>query len=164
MNAVDLITRCRALGIGLAAGSDGALLWESDSDPPADLLENLTASKTAVLDLIREPAPFWDAAEAERLLSELRAEVACIKSAFGVQLPASLASLLTDAVVIGERYIREYMREMARGWDPIELLRDMVPHVRNCVENWRKMQIGKPATRSGFGEERVKTAPRFRLC
>ena len=103
---------------------------------------------TAVVALLRTPAPPWDAAGAERLLSELRAEVARVEwENFRGKLPVALNILLTDALIISARYIRDYEREMARGWDSIELLRDMVPHVRNCVGNWRLMQEEKPFAR-----------------
>ncbi|HKI35423.1 MAG TPA: hypothetical protein VKA46_26425 [Gemmataceae bacterium] len=52
--AVELLARCRALGIELGAGSGGAsLLWEADAEPPADLLADLAANKADVLALIR---------------------------------------------------------------------------------------------------------------
>ncbi len=54
--AVDLLARCRALGIRLGVGSGGAsLLWEAVGDPPADLLADLAANKAVVLTLIRGP-------------------------------------------------------------------------------------------------------------
>jgi hypothetical protein len=54
--AIELLARCRALGIELGVGSGGtSLLWEADTDPPADLLMGLAANKADVLPLIRGP-------------------------------------------------------------------------------------------------------------
>src|SRR5262245_41676649 len=52
MSADELLARCRALRIELAAGPDGALVWEADDTPPADLLTDLATNKTAVLDAL----------------------------------------------------------------------------------------------------------------
>jgi hypothetical protein len=53
MTPAELLDRCRSLGIDLDAGPDGALVWQADDDPPADLLEDLAANKTAVLNALR---------------------------------------------------------------------------------------------------------------
>jgi hypothetical protein len=54
--AVELLARCRALGIELGVASGGrTLLWEADTDPPADLLAGLAANKASVLALVRGP-------------------------------------------------------------------------------------------------------------
>ena len=45
----------------------------------------------------------------------------------------------TDAVTIGERYIRDHELEAARGWDALELLRDLVPHGRGLTARWTPM-------------------------
>jgi hypothetical protein len=52
------LARCRALGIDLAAGKGGALLWEwqADADPPAGLLADLARHKARLLALL-PPAP-----------------------------------------------------------------------------------------------------------
>jgi hypothetical protein len=140
--ANDLIARCQALGIGLATGPDGGLTWEADTDPPADLLADLAANKAELLALLRAAeaqtlmAP-WDQAAADRLLVELRSEVERIKAWFRGRVPGPLAVLLDDALVIGERYIRDHELEAARGWDTLALLRDLVPHVRELVTRWR---------------------------
>ena len=55
---VELLSRCRAMGIELAVGAGGAALvweWGRDADPPADLLADLSANKSAVLALVRGP-------------------------------------------------------------------------------------------------------------
>jgi hypothetical protein len=60
--AVRLLDRCQALGVKLHVAPDGgALTWEADTDPPADLLADLAANKDAVLALI-DPGPASDAA------------------------------------------------------------------------------------------------------
>jgi hypothetical protein len=73
----------------------------------------------------------WDQAAADAVLGELRAEVTRICTEFGGAPPAPLDGLLSDAIAIGERYVREHELEAARGWDPLELLRDLVPFVRD---------------------------------
>ena len=45
MTVTELICRCRALGIDLTANADGNLDWESDSDPPAEILKALAEHK-----------------------------------------------------------------------------------------------------------------------
>jgi hypothetical protein len=56
MNAADLLARCRAAGVELGAGLGGdSLLWEADTDPPAELLAELAANKAGVLALVRGP-------------------------------------------------------------------------------------------------------------
>jgi hypothetical protein len=50
--AAELLARCRALGITLAAGPGGALSWEADTDPPAELLADLSRHKAGLLALL----------------------------------------------------------------------------------------------------------------
>jgi hypothetical protein len=52
MTAPELLARCRSLGIDLAVGAGGALLWEADDEPPAGLLEELAARKAELLALL----------------------------------------------------------------------------------------------------------------
>jgi hypothetical protein len=72
--AVELLARCRDLGIDLAAGPDDSLAWEADADPPAELLQALRENKLALLALLAPPtvptvpAVPWDVAEAGRLV------------------------------------------------------------------------------------------------
>jgi hypothetical protein len=54
--AAGLLNRCRALGIDLVAGPGGALLWEADADPPAELLRDLAEHKPEVLAALGPPA------------------------------------------------------------------------------------------------------------
>jgi hypothetical protein len=78
--------------------------------------------------------------ESEPLLNRLRDEVARLERVdFGGNLPAPLAHVLADAVVIAESYAANQEAEAARGWDALQLLRGMVPYVRRCVGNWRAM-------------------------
>jgi hypothetical protein len=51
-----LLASCRALGIDLAAGPDGTLSWEADSDPPGHLLAGLRQHKSQLLLLLRAEA------------------------------------------------------------------------------------------------------------
>jgi len=52
MTPAELLDRCRALGIDLATGPRGALLWEADDDPPASLLQELAEHKTELLSML----------------------------------------------------------------------------------------------------------------
>jgi hypothetical protein len=139
MTVGDLFFGCRAMGIYLTSGPDGTLCWEADTDPPADLLAGLAAHKADVLARLRGVPP-WNQAEADRLLSELRAEIQQIAAGFGGQLPHPLGMLLGDAVRIGERFVREHDAEAGLGWDALDLLRGLVPMVRECVENHRQRE------------------------
>jgi hypothetical protein len=68
--ALELLARCRELGIVLAAGPDG-LVWEADFDPPDELLADLAAAKVALLPLL---LPAWDhRAEADGLVAQAQA-------------------------------------------------------------------------------------------
>ena len=142
MNATELLNHCGALGITLAEGPDGDLLWEADDDLSDDLLGELTDNKAAVLELIARTAadtsvPRWDQTRAEHLLADLRTEVGRLETRFGGKPPATVSTLLADALTIGERYVREHEREAASGWDALELLQELVPHVRDVVARWR---------------------------
>jgi hypothetical protein len=75
--------------------------------------------------------------ENERLLTQLRNEVARVESEFGGKLPIPLAHVLADAVLIAEGYVANHQAEADRGWDVSQLLRGMVPHIRRCVGNWK---------------------------
>jgi hypothetical protein len=135
MSATDLLCRCRALGIALSPGERGKLVWVAPGEPPADVLADLAANKLQVLGLLHLSST-WDPAEAERLLAGLRSEVDMVRAGFGGVPPAPLAMLLADALTIGERYIRDHEIEAARGWNALELLRDLVPHVRDLAARW----------------------------
>jgi hypothetical protein len=71
----ELLERCRSLGIDLAVGPAGALLWEADDDPPADLLAVLAEHKAELLALLRPP---WDQAEADALTAEAVRRRTCL--------------------------------------------------------------------------------------
>jgi hypothetical protein len=134
MTAVEVLARCNFLGVRLGAEGE-AIVWRADTRPPADLLVAVATHKDTLLALLRGLPP-WDQVEAERLLGDLRVEVVRIRGTFATGIPAPLGRLLDDAVVIGERYIRDHELEAARGWDALELLRDLVPHVRDLAARW----------------------------
>ena len=140
MSAIDLLARCRDLGIDIVAAENGSLVLDADQDLPADLLAALKDNKAAVRRLLNRPAvPPWDAVAADALLEELRAEVARTRAAFGGAPPGPLGVLLADALVIGERYVREHEFEAARGWNALDLLRELVPHVQEITKRWRRV-------------------------
>jgi hypothetical protein len=83
--------------------------------------------------------PGWDQAQAERLLADLRAAVAAIeRTQFGGRPPRAVAAVLADALALAEGYVRDHEAEAERGWDALALLGAMLPHVRRCVENWKR--------------------------
>ncbi len=66
-------------------------------------------------------------AEAERLLADHRTELARLERQLpGGRFPPITARLVADGLKIAEGYIRDHALERARGWDPMELLRDML--------------------------------------
>ena len=90
--------------------------------------------------------------EAAFLLAELYAEVDRIRASFASKLPASLATLLGVVLTIGERYAREADVEAGRGWNAVELLRELPELVRQCVQNTRDVALGRFKTGHGFIE------------
>jgi hypothetical protein len=116
----------------LSPGEGGTLECDAPEKPSDGLLAALAASKAELLELLRGIEQ-WDQAEAERLLAELRHEVNKIRDSFGGRPPAALDGLLNDAIIIGQRYILDRELEAIRGWDSLELLRDLVPYVRDLV-------------------------------
>jgi hypothetical protein len=97
------------------------------------------ASSSSPLGVVPPPAvSVPPSPENERLLARLRDEIARVKPVeFGGNLPTPLAYVLDDAVVIAENYVVNHEVEGARGWDVLELLSGMVPHVLRCVVNWK---------------------------
>jgi hypothetical protein len=72
------------------------------------------------------PAP-WDRAEADRLLTYLRQELARIEwQRFGGRFPPLLARLLATGRTVAGGYVRDHELELRRGWDPMQLLREVV--------------------------------------
>jgi hypothetical protein len=55
MTATAILARCRAHGIDLSVDRDGALIWEADADPPAELLEELAKNKAELLAILADP-------------------------------------------------------------------------------------------------------------
>ena len=164
----DLLVRCAAWDIDLAVGSDGSLIWESDRDPPEWLLGEIAEYKVELLDRLRAEAPRreraesdaaaqvlppWNQVEADRLLDELKAEAEKIKNRFNGKSPRAMTVLLDDAMNIATRYVRDHEAEAARGWDTLDLLRGMVPMIRESEKNTRqKLAAGQAAARPRVGE------------
>jgi hypothetical protein len=151
--AAELLSRCRALGIGLTARPDGGLTWEADAEPPTDLLIDLRANKADLQSLlatsrVQTSAPPGDdldsqysqnprnsgaTSEADTLLARLRDEVDRVRTSFGGKPPAGLAIVLADALVVGGRFVRDHEAEWSRGWDSIDLLRGLIDIVRELA-------------------------------
>jgi hypothetical protein len=126
----------RSAGVDLFATPGGTIRWCCAGPLPEHIRQNLIAHKAEILALLRQTTA-WDQVEGERLLAELRSEVDKIRFRFGGRPPVPLTQLLADAITIGERYVREHELEAARGWDALELLRDLVPHVRDLAARWK---------------------------
>ena len=135
--AADEVDRCwlarDAEGLRRAANVFAAsfIAFESAIYPSAFKCDTPTTGRTV------QPVPPWNETEGKRIFDELSREVEMIRRKFGGRQP--LATLLTDALAIASRFLRDREAEAARGWDALELLRGMVPIVRECVENTRKM-------------------------
>src|SRR5262249_35845756 len=150
MTVDELLEDLARQGFTLAAEGDGIRV-RPVSRLPEELRQALRRRKPEVLAILAaRPAPLspappsepsaadWDVAAAARLLAELQAEVERIEAReFGGRLPEPLQSVLTDALALGEQYVRDHAAEAARGWDALELLRGLVPHVRRCAANAR---------------------------
>ena len=142
-----LLAEVEARGIELQAHGE-RLRFRPRSAVTPDLAERLQAHKDELLASLSKPAPSsssstagpWNQVQDDLLRAELLAEVDKIKADMGGRLPSPLDVLLADAVVIGERYIWDNEKEAGRGWDALQLLRDLIPHVRSIVENWKARQ------------------------
>jgi hypothetical protein len=90
--------------------------------------------------------PAWDAAEAGRLLAELRAEVGrTLAVEFGGRPPEALRNVLADALTIGEGYIDNHAAEAGRGWDALGLLRGLRNRVHQYAANAKRLATNPEA-------------------
>src|SRR5262249_5594670 len=83
------------------------------------------------------PQPTWDQAEAERLVSELCAEIRRPPAPSGDPSPAALANVFDTWNEVANALIANHEAEHARGFDVLEALRHMPDNVRQSVANWR---------------------------
>jgi hypothetical protein len=151
MRAVDLLTDLSSQGFTLAA-EGGAIRVRPASRLTEDLRQAIRANKIELLAIISSPATLvtparqskpsaaplapWDAAEASRLLVNLRFEIQRIESVDSRgRPPASLHNVLADALAIAEGYVAKHEAEAVNGWDAMELLRGVVRRVRRYREN-----------------------------
>ncbi len=131
LTPADLLREARAAGLEVCA--EGDRLVVRGPRAAASLAQALVGRKAEVLPLLASQAdatvrPSWDPVEAERLLAELRAEVARLeKQEFRGKPPPLFTTLAADLVAIGEGYVRHHDIEAARGWDALELLRGLKP-------------------------------------
>jgi hypothetical protein len=146
MSAVNLLTDLIHLGFSLAAEGDSIRVRPA-SQLTEDLRQAIRANKTELLAIISSPAAVvtplrpskpsaaplapWDAAEASRLLEELRFEIQRIESVdFRGRPPGPLHNVLADALAIAQVFIANHELEAARGWDALKLLRGVIRRVR----------------------------------
>jgi len=129
VSAADLLTHCHTLGIDLAAGEGGALLWDSDADPPAELLAALAEHKAELLILLQPP---WDRARAD-------AELAAI----GARLDRALKY---EAGTEARKNVLEAYRRVTAGYhgrrDP--LLWEALQAVEGLLARWRASKWEAP--------------------
>jgi hypothetical protein len=89
-------------------------------------------------------AATWDRAEAERVLEQLRADLARIeRDQHRGKFHPVLARVLLDGVAVAESFIVNHEREAAAGWDPMKLLRDCARRlVRTAkLEEWKGKEL-----------------------
>jgi hypothetical protein len=97
-------------------------------------LEFYKAELLALLTKAREPRPNWDPSEADGLVAELHAEVGHLRRHhFGSTFPEPLATVVVTYLDVAASYIAHHEAEVARGWDPLELLRGVQPRLREIV-------------------------------
>jgi hypothetical protein len=77
----------------------------------------------------------WDAAEADRLLTRIKLEVQQSLDQWGTTPPQVLVGLGKTWLRVAERYVREHEQESARGCNPLDLLRGVLPSWRDTVAN-----------------------------
>ena len=154
MSAADVLEDARRAGVELVVTHRGTVRWRCAGPLPEDLRADLIAHKAEIVALLRQ-AVSWDQTTAELLLADVKHEVDRIRAEDGGRPPAPLARLLEDAIVIGERYIRDHEIEAARGWDALELLRDLVPHVRDVAARWQRTHA-QPEVIGGRTDGRVR--------
>jgi hypothetical protein len=129
----EVVARRRLFGE--ACGTEGAAARDrlADAVDAAWLARDLTGLRRAAAEYLALLRPPWDAAEAGRLLAELRAEVGRIQAVdFGGRPPEALRNVLADALAIGQGYIDNHAAEAGRGWDAVGLLRGL----RNRVHQY----------------------------
>jgi hypothetical protein len=83
--------------------------------------------------------PAWNQNEADRLLAHLSGELARIKrEKYRGRFPPGMATIITDGLSIADRYVRNHEQEAARGWDVMELLRDLVSSLLSMARGDRR--------------------------
>jgi hypothetical protein len=133
--AEQLLADIAAQGIELQAYGDQLRFRPAGALTP-ELIQQLRIHKTELLArLSNERTPPWDQAEADRLLSELQEEVERLRrELFAGKFPKDLDTVVKDGLDIAASYIRNHEEEAARGWDPLELLRGVLPWLRKIIE------------------------------
>jgi hypothetical protein len=98
------------------------------------------------------PQP-WDPAAAARVLAQLHADIDLIRQHhYHGALPPHVARLAADSVAIAERYVRTWQDEATRGWDPMQLLKDLVASTPGILRGDR-LRWGRPQKHETENEE-----------
>jgi hypothetical protein len=135
-STADLLREARSAGLRVQA--QGGKLVVRGPKTAGALAKALLDRKPEVLATLGQaPAvPAWDQAAAERLLAELRAEVGRASAwDFGGQPPPLFRTVAADLLAIAEGYVRHHDLEASRGWDALELLRELKPVLRSVLVN-----------------------------
>jgi hypothetical protein len=138
-----LLAELSARGIELQARGDRLRFGPREAATP-DLVQQLKIHKAELLALLSQPPaapPPWDEAEARQLLSELHAEVDQLRQLhFGGTFPEPLATVVADYLAVAEAYVTDHEGEASRGWDALELLRGVLPRLRQIIERVKAEQ------------------------
>jgi hypothetical protein len=127
MGGLTLLAEARQAGLTVRVEGD-RLLIRGPREQEA-LAKRLLSQKAELLGLFRE-APPWDQAEADRLLDQLRRELARLEHTWpGGKLPPDRQNVVQIGVEECEYYVRNHQLEAACGWNPLALLRDALPGV-----------------------------------
>jgi hypothetical protein len=150
MSPLDLLSEARAAG--LVVTTDGDKLLIRGPKRADALARQLLAQKAEVLpllttlDVTQPPRPAqpavdampWDAAAADRLLAEFRYDLAQLeRERFHGQFFYPFSAYVADGLALAEGYVVNHQQEAARGWDSVELLRDLVTSTLRTVRGYR---------------------------
>ena len=150
MSVDELIRQGEAAGLSLRV--EGERLIVRGPASAEAVAKALLRRKAEVVAALKAPAndsqpvaatatlPAWDAAEADRILTQLRADLARIeRDQHRGKFHPLLARVLADGGAVAESFIANHEREAAAGWDPMKLLRDCARRlVRTArLEDWK---------------------------
>jgi hypothetical protein len=144
MTLVEILATAESAGVELSTDGE-RLRWKCPGGVP-ELVKELLAEHKPVLVryLALRDTPWSQQAEAEHLLAAHRKELARLERVLHRgQFPPVTANLVADGLKIAAGYIRDHALEQARGWDPMELLRDMLAQNLAFARQARQEGVGQ---------------------